>query len=232
MICHEMQTDLNTKSDLTRVERTDKAAKKMLNDHFENTWKQRELSPEMHGIAFLQAWTLLAVTAELTTQVFDPQDWFPAIQADENWASRFNNVMDEPKSLMRMYTKRFSAFWPIYNVARLDQNGILLRKDTSREEALLKYKDTGVSFYPECWYRHLNEGATPIPDWQHTLAGWMAVRRNLFADPGWKNSENHYRIISNAFLSMIYFFKESKMYFENPSLKPDIFERTQVLSSL
>ena len=235
MTCPEISLSNSTKSGakLSRFEKLPKQPKTMLNDLFETAWKKRELPPEQHFKPFLESWSLLAYTAEITCGLGSDEEWFPIIRADSTWADRFNTVMDNPKSLMRMYTKRFVESWPIFDVAELMEKGILLHQETSRDEAIAGYRSKDARNYlPECWCRHLDEGSRPLPDWEHTLAAWFAVRWNLFKDPQWQNSENDSRIISNTFLSLIYFFKESKLYFENPSLKPDIFDRTQVLSSL
>jgi hypothetical protein len=235
MTCPEMI--LSKKSpgsvNISRFDQLSKQPKTMLNDLFEAAWKERELPPEQHHKPFLEAWSLLSYTAEITSGLRSDMDWYPAIRTDATWADRFNRVMDNPKSLMRMYTKRFAESWPVFDVAELMEKEVLPPQTASREEAIAIYrsKDAG-NFLPECWCRHLSEGSRPLPDWEHTLSAWFAVRRNLFLDLEWRNSENDPRIVSNAFLSLIYFFKESKLYFENPSLKPDIFDRTQVLSSL
>lgn len=235
MTCPEIKLSSNkpTAVDFTRFDKLTKLPKKMLNDLFESTWKQRELAPEQHHRSFLEAWSLLSYTAEITTGLRNDEEWYPVIRANATWAFRFNNVMENPKSLMRMYTKRFADSWPIFDVAELTGKGILQHQTTSREETIAGYRNNHAENYlPECWCLHLDEASRPLPDWEHTLSAWFAVRRNLFKDPEWQNTENDPRIISNAFLSLIYFFKESKLYFENPSLKPDIFDRTQVLSSL
>jgi hypothetical protein len=235
MTCLEMNlTQLTPGSvDFSRFEKLPKHPKTMLNDLFESAWKERELPPEQHSKPFLNAWSLLSYTAEVTTGLGSDKEWFPIIRADTAWSDRFNNVMDNPKSLMRMYTKRFAELWPIFDVSVLMGKGILQHQSATRDEAIVLYrsKDAG-KYLPECWCRHMDEGSRPLPDWEHTLGSWFAVRRNLFKDPLWQNSENDPRIVSNAFLSLIYFFKEGRLYFENPSLKPDIFDRTQVLSSL
>ncbi|MBA4420048.1 MAG: hypothetical protein C0391_02765 [Anaerolinea sp.] len=220
-------------SDFSHFLRLAKEPKRMLNDLFETAWKQRELTPEQHAPAFLLAWTVLAATAEITTGEVNPESWSPAICVDADWAARFNNVMDNPKSLMRMYVKRFAASWPIFTVADLKRVDAVLPETLTREAVITAYRSNlSIHSQPDCWLRHLDEGANIVPDWQHTLSAWVAVRRNLFVDSGWYNTENTARIVANAFLSLIYFLKESKLYFENPSLKPDIFDRTQVLTSL
>lgn len=234
MPCPELifcQTQIT--SDFSHFVRLAKAPKRMLNDLFETAWKQRELTPDRHAPAFLLACTVLASTAEVTTRVVNPDEWSPAICMDADWAARFNNVMDNPKSLMRMYVKRFAASWPIFTVAELKSADSLLPETLTREDAITAYRSiASVHSHPDCWLRHLDDGSNILPDWQHTLSAWMAVRRNLFVDSNWHNTENTSRIVSNAFLSLIYFFKESKLFFETPSMKPDIFDRTQVLSSL
>ena len=219
--------------DFSRFTELDKFPKKILNDQFEYAWKLRELTPGQHYSAFLQAWDLLASTAEITTGLQNISDWYGVIRADKTWADKFNIVMENPKSLMRMYTKRFAESWPIFDAAELEQKGVLQSEYASREEAISTYRSKVVESYaPECWLRHLAEGTLPLPDWEHSLSAWFQIRWNFFKDPHWQNSENSERIVSNAFMSLIYFFKESKLYFENPSLQPDIFDRTQVLSSL
>jgi hypothetical protein len=220
-------------SDFSRFTLLEKFPKKVLNDQFEYAWKMRELTPGQHFSAFLTTWDLLASTAEITTGNQNITDWYGVIRADKSWAERFNHVMENPKSLMRMYTKRFAESWPIFDPAELEHKGLLKVEFPSREEVISSYRSKDIrNFSPECWLRHMDEGSTPLPDWEHTLSAWYQIRINFFKDPHWQNTENSERIVSNTFLSLIYFFKESKLYFENPSLKPDIFDRTQVLSSL
>jgi hypothetical protein len=219
--------------DFSRFIALEKFPKKILNDQFEYAWKMRELTPGQHFSAFLTTWDLLASTAEITTGLQNISGWYRVIRADKTWADKYNHVMENPKSLTRMYTKRFAESWPIFDAAELEQKGLLQSEYASREEVISTCRSKVVENYsPECWLRHQDEGTMPLPDWEHTLSAWFQIRWNFFEDPHWQNSENSERIVSNAFLSLIYFFKESKLYFENPSLKPDIFDRTQVLSSL
>lgn len=235
MSCPEMmKSSKNTaKVDISRFDKLPRQPKTILNDLFESVWPKRELPYEEHAEPFLEAWSLLGYTAEVTTGLRDDERWFPAIREDAGWADRFNHVMDNPKSLMRMYTKRFAESWPIFDVAGLLEKGIIQREPSTRKEIIHSYQNSQAgNFLPECWLRHLDQDDLPLPDWQHTLSAWFAVRWNLFKDPQWQNSENDPRIISNAFMSLIYFFKESKLYFENPSKKREIFERTQFLGSL
>jgi len=233
MVCMDLpQPKTGTQADLARFARLEKKARLMLNDQFEYAWKQRELAPEKHAAAFLTAWEVLCATAEVTCGLTCPADWVPLIGQDPAWAASFNDLMDNPKSLTRMYAKRFALLWPIYDVPAALSAGILQIQPDRRENAQSAYAAAGIPGTPACWHEHRAESPDLLPDWQHTLTAWQAVRRNLFQDPAWHNSENDYPIVSNAFLSLIYFFKESRLYFENPSLKPDIFDRTQVLSSL
>jgi|WetSurMetagenome_2_1015567.scaffolds.fasta_scaffold20950_5 hypothetical protein len=235
MICPEMkirEIPANT-SNFSRFTSLNKFPKKILNDQFEFAWKMRELAPSQHFSAFLEVWELLARTAEITTGFQKSSDWYGVIRVDITWAKKFSGVMENPKSLMRMYIKRFAEAWPIFDVTELEQRGLLKVEGASREAVISTYRSKGnESHSPECWLRHLDEASTPLPDWEHALSAWNQIRLNFFKDPHWLNTENSERIVSNAFLSLIYFFKESKLYFENPSLKPDIFDRTQVLSSL
>lgn len=233
MVCMDLpQLNTGTQADFGRFARLEKKARLMLNDQFEYAWKQRELAPEKHAAAFLTAWEVLCATAEVTTGRFNPADWVPAIGQDPAWAQKFNDLIDNPKSLTRMYVKRFAQLWPIYDVQAGMLQGILQVEAPTRADAQAVYFRAGIPCAPTCWQTHSQETPLPAPDWQHTLPAWEAVRHNLFQDPAWHNTENDTRIISNAFLSLIYFFKESHLYFENPSLSPDIFDRTQVLSSL
>ena len=109
MSCPEISLPKNTRSvaDLARFEKLPKQPKAILNDLFEAAWKKRELPPEQHHKPFLESWSLLSYTAEITTGIGSDEEWFPIIRADSAWAGQFNTVMDNPKSLMRMYTKRF-----------------------------------------------------------------------------------------------------------------------------
>lgn len=235
MPCPEMKNDKNLTCcvNFPLFSNLEKRPKKILNDQFEFAWKLRELPPEGHFGAFLHAWNLLAITAEITTGNSNQEVWYGLIRSDSTWAGKFNIVMENPKSLLRMYSNRFAGIWPIFDVDELIKKKLLISDPSTRAETINYYHQNNVKNYlPECWMRHLNEESKLLPDWDHTLSAWFAVHWNLFRDPQWVNTENNTRIVSNAFLSLIYFFKESKLYFESPSLKPDIFDRTQVLSSL
>jgi|GEM_PF-6444371 len=233
MNCSELPfTPTEVKVELGQLLRLEKKARLMLNERFEQAWKLREQAPEKHTPAFMTAWEVLSASAEVTSGLFNPNDWVPAIGQDAAWAEKFNDLMENPKSLTRMYGKRFAQLWPIFDVRAARQQGVLQAEAPTRAEAQLVYSRAGVPGVPACWQAHAHETPVPVPDWQHTVPAWEAVRRNLFQDPAWNHTENDTRIISNAFLSLIYFLKESHLYFENPSLSPDIFDRTQVLSSL
>ncbi len=186
MTCPEMNLRKLTPGsvDFSRFEKLQKQPKTMLNDLFESAWKERELPPEQHHKPFLEAWSLLSYTAEITSGLRSDLEWFPVIRADVTWADRFNHVMENPKSLMRMYTKRFAESWPIFDVAELMEKGILHPQAATREEAIAVYRSKNAGNYlPECWCRHMDEGSRPLPDWEHTLSAWFAVRWNLFKDP-------------------------------------------------
>lgn len=235
MKCPEMSDPVEGvfKVNLSLFENLPRSIKTPLNDLFEEAWKQRELPPDKHIHPFMTAWNLLSYTAEITTGTRNDEEWYPAIRSDTAWERKFNQVIENPKSLLRMYSKRFAETWPIFDTASLLEKDCLQLESEPRSRTMETYRRIGITtFLPECWLRHLDEGSQPLPDWQHTLSGWFAIRKNLFRGPQWKNSENDTRIITSGFLSLIYFFKESKLYFESPSLKPDIFDRTQVLSSL
>lgn len=201
----------------------------LLNDWFEMTWRIREADPQRHYFGFLQAWELLAVIAEVLTGTSAVDDWYPALLHDAYPGGVFNAVMENKKSLMRMYVKRLAQVLPVFSVAAVGE-GV---SSAVRGEVVAAYLGRNIDDYaPRCWQDHQNDPEF-LPDWQHTLDAWHMVRKNLLlAGNGWSNSELDVRIASNAFLSLIYFFKEGKLFFENPSLRPDIFERTQVLSSL
>lgn len=232
MTCKELELPTSNQALLTRFTSLPGAPRRLLNNDFEAAWKEREQSPETHTSGFYHAWNILAVTAEITTGSMDVTLWLPAIMDDPAWQEKFSGVMQNPKSLMRMYTKRFAQTWPIYSVADVQQAGLLRESAASREDATASYQAPGVEQAPACWIsRHRGDTAF-LPDWQHTLSAWYMVRRNLFNSPRWADSENDTRIVSNAFLSLIYFFKESRLYFETPSMKPDIFDRTQIFSDL
>ena len=121
MICSEMAIPekKGVVVELSRFEMLPRTIKAVLNDLFEETWKQRELPPEQHLRPFMAAWNLLAYTAEITTGSRNDEEWHPAIRADSAWEQKFNHVMENPKSLMRMYTRRFAESWPIYDTGPL-----------------------------------------------------------------------------------------------------------------
>lgn len=205
----------------------------MLNDWFESTWKMRESEPEHHYYAFLHAWDILSIMAEILTGSGDSDSRFDTLLNDEYLKGIFNGVMENKKSLMRMYVKRFAQLFPIFDITTLENHRVENPQSPVRADVIKHYIDLGINDYaPGCWLAHRDDPEF-VPDWEHTLSAWYMVRINLLKSPqGWAHSELNVRIISAAFLSLIYFFKEGKLFFENPSLRPDIFERTQVLSSL
>ncbi len=205
----------------------------MLNDWFETTWKIRESEPKLHYYAFIHAWEILSVIAEIITGSGDPERWFDPLLQDDYLKGIFNRVMENKKSLMRMYVKRFAQQFPIFNISTLDSQGIKNALFPVRTDVVKYYYENGITDYaPACWGKHVDDSEF-LPDWEHTLSAWYMVRKNLLkSSEGWAHSELNVRIVSTAFLSLIYFYKEGKLFFENPSLRPDIFERTQVLSSL
>jgi len=205
----------------------------MLNDWFESVWKIRESEPERHYYAFLHAWEILSIMAEILTGSHDSDRWYTTLLEDGYLKGIFNGVMENKKSLMRMYVKRFAQLFPIFEITELDKQGIEKPQSIVRAEVIKYYEDKGLHNYaPGCWKVHSSDSEF-LPDWEHTLSAWYMVRKNLLKSPhGWSHTELSVRIVSSAFLALIYFFKEGKLFFENPSLRPDIFERTQVLSSL
>jgi len=235
MACNEIDNnppDTNIAVDFERFVRLPTDQKTTLNDWFEHAWKMREADPMEHYRAWMLSWDLLGYVAEIITGSADMETWYPILLHHTSLRDRFEGVMSQKKSLMRMYVKRFSLSWPIFDVREIEQIQPGYTFSPIRSKRVLEYLAKGAStFAPLCWQDHLMDSEF-LPDWQHTLSVWRAVRMNLFRAEGWQHSETEVRIISNAFLSLIYFFKEGKIFFENPSLKPDIFDRTQVLSSL
>jgi hypothetical protein len=204
-----------------------------LNDWFEYTWKMRENPVEEHRRGMLQAWALLGFMGRVTTGSTAEEDWVAAFLVNSDLENIFNTVMENPKSLMRMYAKRFSLTWPIYSSTDLIKHDIRPSNLPVRADIVQAYgQHSGLLAQPACWLRHLDANETLLPDWQHTLAAWHTVAGNILDPNGWHPTEMDLRIITNSFMSMVYFYKEGKVFFETPSHSPDIFDRTQIFSSL
>ncbi len=235
MVCNTLDNipyDSSIEIDYGRFVRLPKDQKLVLNDWFEQAWKLRESPPEHHFHAWMLSWDLLGYVAEIITGSSSPASWFPILLNEPKLGAIFNGVMENKKSLLRMYAKRFALSWPIFDSEEIIHLSGGRTFSAIRAEKAQEYIKLGArNFAPPCWQDHLQD-AEFIPDWKHTMSSWYAVRNNLFRPGGWQQSETDIRIVSNAFLSLIYFFKEGKIFFENPSLSPDIFDRTQVLSSL
>lgn len=235
MSCDELQTlprPVPLSVNYNRFMGLAKDNKKVLNDWFELAWKMREAPPEEHYQAFLLTWELLGFVAEIITGSRDMDAWYPVLVNDTMVSGIFGGVVENKKSLLRMYTKRFALSWPIFPVHVVNQYSIGKEFSPIRSDRVVEYISQGMAgFAPPCWQNHWTDPEF-VPDWAHTLSAWYLVRKNLLDAEGYTHSETDVRIVSNAFLSLIYFFKEGKLFFENPSLKPDIFDRTQVLSSL
>lgn len=235
MTCPEIDNMYQSaaRADYSKFLHLDKKQKLMLNDWFEYTWKMRELPIEEHRRGMLQGWALLQFIGEMTSGYQSETDWVTALIVNSDLELIFNNVMDNKKSLMRMYNKRFAQIWPVFSAADLIRQGISGSTEQTRTEVIAEYqKHSNVIHSPACWPRHLTEEYPPLPDWQHTLSTWYIVTKNIIDPNGWHPTEMDLRIVTNSFMSLIYFFKEGKIFFENPSLSPDIFDRTQVFSSL
>lgn len=207
--------------------------KQVLNDQFETIWRMRELPAEHHTHAFILAWDLLMHIAEITTGKTDREVVFASLLLSDEIGGRYNGIMENPKALTRMYSKRFAETWPIFDSTDLTTLNILEAETQLRESTIQRYLANGARYYlPMCWPRHKQEAPELLPDWQHIFSAWFGLRWNLFSCLNWKNTEMETRITSNAFMSLIYFFKEGKLFFETPSMKPDIFDRSQIFSSL
>jgi hypothetical protein len=235
MSCQEIATLFPTRL-ICRYERFLKLPKEprlMLNDWFEITWKMRESPLEEHRRGMLMAWSLLGFIGQITTDTTSERDWVGAILINPEFEQIFNSVMSNPKSLMRMYGKRFAAVWPVFDSAELTRSGIIAGQAPVRADVIAGYiQENQTAFYPPCWPEHLAAKEALLPDWQHTLSAWYIVQKNLLDPNGWHATEMDLRIITNSFLSLVYFFKEGKVFFETPSMRPDIFDRTQIFSSL
>lgn len=211
----------------------EKKQRLMLNDWFEAAWIMRELPIEEHRRGLLQAWTLLGMIGSITTGSQADEEWMPALLASTEFEQIYNQVLAEKKSLMRMYARRFADVWPVYPARSLRSSNVPPSRQVTRFDVIAEYnQQLSTGFFPACWMEHRQESTQPLPDWQHILPAWKTATDNLLDPDGWHETETDLRIITNAFMSLIYFFKEGKVFFENPSLRPDIFDRTQVLSSL
>ena len=221
-------------NDYQRFKKLDRERKQILNDWFELVWKMREHPVNEHFLAFQLTYSLLDQIAVVISSRGSDEERFAALFHNPEMGKIFDGMMDEPKSLMRMYSKRFAALWPIFDTS-IDMNPPAKWKPsvkgTPRDETVKKYLSSGYNHQPGCWLSHVEFDQKILPDWKHSLAVWHTLYRNLQTG-AWNNTESEIRIYSNGFLSLLYFYKEGKIFFENPSLKPDIFERTQVLSSL
>jgi len=222
-------------NDFQRFVTLDIERKTILNDWFEYVWKMRELPAKDHIRGFWMAMDLLDSIADIISGSRTDDDRFSALILNEQLSELFKKVISEPKSLMRMYGKRFSTQWPVFDTDHMINQGLQLihtSESSIRRETIDQYLTSGaIQYMPVCWPEHIKSGDIPLPDWKHTLSAWYVVRKNLSGQE-WNHSEADVRIHTNAFLTLLYFFKEGKVFFENPSLKPDIFDRTQVLSSL
>jgi len=222
-------------NDFQRFIKLDVERKTILNDWFEYVWKMRELPTKDHIRGFWMAMDLLDSIADIISGSRTDEERFSALMLNVQLSESFNQVISEPKSLMRMYGKRFLTQWPIFDMDQVIHNDVELIHTTEtsiRAETINLYLKSGAKhFTPGCWPEHIKSSDIPLPDWKHTLSTWFVVRKNLTGKE-WNHSEADVRIYTNAFLTLVYFFKEGKIFFENPSLKPDIFDRTQVLSSL
>lgn len=216
-----------------RFTNLEKHQKLMLNDWFENTWKMREFPVEQHRHGMLMAWTLLSFIGYITTGHRSDDDWVEAFLVSPDLEQIYNQVLEQKKSLLRMYAKRFAEVWPVFSSRCLMNKKIPASAAVTRVEIVQEYgQNPSLESVPSEWIANLGAKELPLPEWQDILPAWQMVVLNLLDPDGWHPTEVDLRIVTNAFMSLVYFFKEGKVFFENPSLRPDIFDRTQVLSSL
>lgn len=235
MICPEISSSLQTEvhSQYRAFTQLSQDQRLMLNDWFEYTWQIRELPVQEHRRGMLQAWALLGFIGRITTGQADESLWLSALLQDEEMAAVFQTVMQNPKSLLRMYAKRFAQVWPVFSSAELEKEGIPTVTADTRAETTTEYMQAvRIHPVPPCWNRHISQSDLPSPDWQHTLLGWQVTAGNCLDPHGFHATEAELRIVTNAFMSLVYFFKEGKIFFETPSMRPDIFDRSQIFSSL
>jgi hypothetical protein len=203
--------------------------KAALDEHFESIWVMRELAAENHALPFLFLWQMLELVAEEICGEYQSPYWLDALKENDDLSGRHASVLANPKSLMRMYNLRFAQTWPVFDICKADPK--LFVQNPIREETISAYLASGMGdFQPACWIRHRAEGTIPQPDWQHSLSAWQMVRRNL-AIRGERLSELDTRIVSNAFLSLLYFFKEGQVFQIQHNLTPNLFERTEIFAS-
>lgn len=235
MSCSEIQqlVPLGASCDYAQFSNLPKSTRLMLNDWFEYTWKIREEPIEQHTRGMLQGWALLGFIGRVTTGSSDQSVWLPALLYNPELEGFFNGVIENPKSLLRMYAKRFMQVWPVFSAADLARQHVPASSAPVRADALAEYtQHSGLRFAPPCMARHQADGSLDLPDWQHTLLAWQRVYENCLDPNGYHPTEMDLRIVTNAFMSLVYFYKEGKLFFETPSMRPDIFDRSQIFSSL
>jgi hypothetical protein len=235
MTCSEIQQLVppGVPCDYAKFTNLPKSTKTMLNDWFEYTWKIREAPIEEHPRGMLQAWALLGFVGQVTTGSADQNTWLPALLYNADLDAIFSGVMENPKSLLRMYVKRLMQVWPVYSSVELAEAGIQPSTAVTRVEVIEEYANhTVLHPVPGCLTLHAVDGSLPLPDWQHTLLTWKRVFDNCLDPRGFHPTEMELRIVTAAFMSFVYFYKEGKVFFETPSMRPDLFDRTQIFSSL
>lgn len=209
---------------LERFDQLPEKPKAVLIRWFREAWKMRELKPDEHAEAFLLAWNALAGWAECVSGEDLAPQALAAVASAPQVNEKFQRVFSNQKSLFRMYAKRFSTLWPVFDSAELIQKGIAQAEYISRSDLAQEYLQKGAKIYaPGCWKRHHDAGEEIPVDLPHLLSTWIQMRRSLFQADVAGHSEINVHLVSTGYLALIYYLKENGIYLLEPTINHELF---------
>lgn len=185
--------------------------RRLISGWFERAWEARNAKAENCFEPFIFAWFAVNGWAACVTGKDVDREYLKVLMEDKTIREQFNKLVKNAQTPFPIHARKFAEYWPIFEVKDLRRKEILQAYEGERAEIVRRYFEEGAKkFEPECWQQHIEtEKFVPI-DWPHTLYAIYRVRCNLFHGEKAAHSEMDQVIVSKAFKTLIYFFKETQ----------------------
>lgn len=213
MICHELLNHryAGVSVNFDRYQMLPLEGRELISDWFVRSWEMRESQDKACFEAFFFAWIAVNGWAACVTECDEDRGYLDALMRNAQLCQDFTKFAAAQESPFAYNVKQFAAFWPIFKDQSLRRSGISRRPGENREEMVSRYlEQNDVQFAPKCARRHREAGEKIPVDWPHTLVTLYQVRCNFFHGEKALSSEMDRRIVSCAYRTLLYFFRQGK----------------------
>ncbi len=218
MTCSRLiRTDLpEVHIDFNRYRSLHREGMHLISGWFQRAWDKRDCQGDNCFEAFIFAWFAINGWAACVTEQDDDTKYIDALTRDQTLCKEFSRLRARPDTPFASSATQFAAFWPIFEVRYFRQRGVRIYLPEYDRGKTIKYymghiAEGKTPFAPQCWKMHENAGEKPPVDWPHTLSALYRVRCNLFHGEKAAHSEMDQQVVTSAFRTLVYFFREAQL---------------------